>query len=120
MKHSELETKAMRDELSSLRKLLYPYVEGKPYEGEMVRLSHDDTDRQAAEDRDLETVEKMDLESRPAPMSGAEFAELQEDQRIRRDAVITRQGHKRLMQGCLETAWRRARKLEKELEDSDA
>jgi hypothetical protein len=120
MNYTELEKKAMQDELSSLNYVLSPYLYGKEYDEELVRLSPADVDRDEAEALAIKEVENLDMTTKPSATAGADYAVLQEDQRIRRDAVISRQGHKRLMQGCLETAFRRMRKLEKDLEDRNA
>lgn len=117
--YTDIEIKAMRQELALLEKTLSEYLHGEPASPEPVpALSAEDTDRLAAEKAFRSTVEQYDMVSRPLAASGEDYARLQEDQRIRRDANIARQGHKRLMQGCYETAWRRTLKLEKELGDA--
>lgn len=120
MSYTELEKKVMQDELGSLNRVLYPYIYGEEYDEEVVRLAPEDIDRESAEAQALKDVENLDMTTKPVAAAGADYAIIQEDQRMRRDAVISRQRHKRLMQGCLETAFRRMRKLEKDLEDSDA
>lgn len=120
MNHTELDKKALQDEYTSLNKLLWPYLYGKQYTGTVFRLSVDDIDRVAAEQRALAQVEAADMTDKSVVAACADYALLQEDQRIRRDARIARQGHKRLMQGCLETLWRRQLKVKKELGIKDA
>ena len=120
MKHTELDKKALQDELTSLNQLLWPYLHGAQYTGAVSRLSAEDMDRAAAEQRALEQVEAADMTDRSVVAACADYEIVQEDQRIRRDARIARQGHKRLMQGCLETLWRRQLKLKKELGIEDA
>lgn len=115
--YTELELKTMKQELAALQATLSEYLYGEPAgpEAEDVKLSPEETDRLAAEIEFRKDVEDYDMIGRPAAASGKDYAHLQEDQRIRRDANIARQGHKRLMYGCYETAWRRTLKLEKEL-----
>lgn len=120
MKHTELDKKALQDEYSSINALLWPYLHGRQYDGPVSRLTAEDIDRAAAEQRALEQVESADMTDTSVVAACADYALVQEDQRIRRDARIARQGHKRLMQGCLETLWRRQLKLKKELGIEDA
>lgn len=120
MIHTELDKKALMDEYTSINQLLWPYLHGEPYTGAVSRLTAEDIDRAAAEQRALEEVEAADMTDKSIVAACADYALVQEDQRIRRDAKIARQGHKRLMQGCMETLWRRQLKLKKELGITDA
>ena len=119
MKYTELELKAMKDELARLEPVIYLLEHGWTVPVDRSRLlTTEDIDRAAAEMENRNVVESMDFQTTPMGALGTRYGVLQEDQRVRRDAVISRQSHKRLMLGCLETSYRRMRKLLKETGDA--
>ena len=119
-KYTELDVKIMKEQLASTQRLLEPLVNGSELAVDTsVSLKPADLDRAAADRDMLKAVNEADF-TKPHGTFGKSYARMQEDQRARRDINATRRGHKRLMLGCLETAYRYTLKLRKEIRNAEA
>lgn len=119
-KYTELDVKIMKEQLASAQRLLEPLVNDSELPVDTsVALKKEDLDRAKADQDMLLAVNEADF-TKPHGMFGKRYAGMQEDQRARRDINATRQGHKRLMLGCLETAYRFTLKLRKEINNAEA
>jgi len=96
-----------------LAKFIVPYVDGKDYTETCAVLGKEDLDRAAAEKEMCAALNKGNFTGgdRLVKLSEA-YSRFQTEQRTRRDMMIGRARHKRMLIGCLETAYRRERKLE--------
>ena len=116
----ELEQSAQQEELNFLKEVLNPYVNGEPRGVPLHVMNADALDRQKADQRQGLAMVMQDLSLLSVPGPSGSYAAMQEADRIRRDTVIARLNHKRLMYGCLETAWRRMLKLQKNIDSANA
>lgn len=78
-------------------------------------LNEYDLNRELADIEQCEEIAKLQMESVDYAAVVPVIARMREEQRTRRDARITAQNHKRLLFGCLETAFRHKLTLENAL-----
>jgi len=111
-KDPDVQTKAYEEIRRHQATILKPYVDGEDYTGASRVLELGDLDR-SKPDRDMyDELNKTEPDKQKLYELSSEYAGFMSDQRTRRDMLIGRTGHKRLMYGCLETLYRRERKLE--------
>lgn len=109
--------KALEEEHSALASIIDACFSGSPRKEPERALDAEDLDRAAADAAEAKVVDQIAGEDRAALMKqclqvAANHANVQENQRVRRDTRIMRLNHKRLMLGCLQTMYWRKHDLE--------
>lgn len=108
---------ALETEYQDINKTLAAFLgKGEPSYKTDSGLQASDLDRTEADTAMTNAVKKAPTATLEEKENiGLTFADYQEDQRIRRDTIIGRMGHKKLMRSCLETLYRRQLELYRKL-----
>lgn len=111
-----IETKSQVEESKILEQVMASYLNCSLRSPIDTDITKDDLDRTKAEQQYIEDISNATDEfiNKSPGVMGAYYAVRQNEQRVRRDINISRQTHKRLMQGCLETMYRRLLKAKKD------
>ena len=110
----EIEKDAAKEEINFLKEMLRPYTSAEERGVPERLLKADDLDRSKSNKEQEAKLMAFPIDRSSIAGPAGAYGSMQEADRIRRDTVIARLNHKRLMYGCLETAWRRLKKLEKD------
>lgn len=104
--------KLIQEQLVWLKNLLKPLVDGSARSPHVdYVLTKDDLDRQQADEEDKQQIVQALSDYKDEKIAAACQA-MHESQRIRRDVLIARPSHKRLMEASVRTAYNKRVQLE--------
>ena len=109
--------KALEEERNALASIIDACLTGRLRKEPEPVLTEQDLDRAAADNEEARLVDEIAGDDKAAIAKqclqvASQHANVQEDQRVRRDTKIMRLNHKRLMLGCLQTMYWRKHDLE--------